>query len=185
MRKKITTIIIVLISLLLIVFFFFHSTKETNQTDNKGTELEQLVRKDWNYQQYIEKTNNYFSQKNKTGDYQGGYTLRYYTDNEVLILVFDDKLTKKISSIQKLTKVKANEFTKDRIGLTVNDVIKYDPNGNYNKYYASGDNRIKNSSHYTIDRYLIIVSYDDNQKVKNITYYKVEKNELIVTKTFN
>ena len=52
---------------------------------------------------------------------------------------------------------------------TLDDIQKIDPNGEFLFLYAGRNDIPKISSHYTKDGYIVIIEYNDNNQIVNIT----------------
>lgn len=88
-----------------------------------------------------------------------GYIMLYYDDNGVY------------SSGQNVyTRRQLEEFNAINIGNTLDDVMKFDENGNYAFLYAGRTDIDNVSFHYTIDGYALKIYYDLNGIVTDIEH---------------
>ena len=53
---------------------------------------------------------------------------------------------------------------------TLDDVKKIDPNGEFLFLYTGRNDVPKISTHYTKDGYIILIEYEDNNQIVDITY---------------
>ena len=102
-------------------------------------------------------------------DKSNRYRASYRSESDVLIIYFDLEGEKTFSYKRPLSKPTSSEFLELEIGQHLNEVMEFDENGDYIFLY-SGSTKIKISSHFTLDGYLIELTFDDDYKLKSIYY---------------
>lgn len=100
----------------------------------------------------------------KIGEY---HRVAYLGTNSILIIYFDDNgniISRNIYN----SVLKKSDFDILKIGMSLEEVKKIDPNGDYSFIYT-GRNDLKTSLHYTKDGYILSIEYDENNTIVNIS----------------
>ena len=95
------------------------------------------------------------------------YRASYRSESDVLIIYFDLEGKKTFSLKWPFSKRTSSELLELEVGAYVYDIMEFDENGDYIFLY-SGSTKIKISSHFTLDGYLIELTFDDDYKLKSI-----------------
>lgn len=97
-----------------------------------------------------------------------GFKIMYVSDDEILILFFDQAGNKIFAEINHFA---TREITLQEIknGQNVTEIQEIDPNGNFIFLYASTNDAPRESTHYTSNGYMYVVSYDENYNVISVT----------------
>jgi len=88
----------------------------------------------------------------------------YYTEDSVLAIYFDSEEERDMVMNDTFTlSVPLEEFSRIKVGTTIEEVEEIDPNGFYP--YETGTHH---SSHYTVDKHIVWISYSSDYIVIDI-----------------
>lgn len=96
-----------------------------------------------------------------------GYRAVYYGKNLVAVVIFDQNKMILFGRIYSCSNLKS-EYEKLQIGNTLSDVQTIDSKGEYLFLYTGRNDTPKESTHYTSDKYVINITYDENNLISNI-----------------
>lgn len=96
-----------------------------------------------------------------------GYRVSYLGYGKVATLIFDNLGNMIMGNIYYAEKYKS-DFSVLQKGLSLEDVKKVHPNGDYPFLYTGRNDTPKVSLHYTEDGYLIMIEYDISNTIINI-----------------
>lgn len=96
----------------------------------------------------------------------GAYRVVYLGEEDIAVLLFDSDGNKYRGSIYTVRLTK-NDFEHLTEGLTLEDVRKVDPDGEYLFLYTGRNDTPRLSSHYTKDGFLITIEYDSLNNIIN------------------
>jgi len=96
-----------------------------------------------------------------------GYRASYRSESDVLIIYFDLEGEKTFGYKRPFSKRTSSEFLELEVGQHLDEVMEFDESGDYMFLY-SGDSKIKMSVHFTLDGYLIELTFDDDYKLESI-----------------
>ena len=96
-----------------------------------------------------------------------GYRVSYYGKTDLTSILFDTAGQKIIGNVHKMSKSKSS-FDVLSIGKSLEDVMELDSDGSYLFLYTGRNDIPKQSTHYTMDGYLITIEYDEGNFISNI-----------------
>lgn len=99
---------------------------------------------------------------------QNGYRVSFLGEQSVAIIQFNNDGDKIIGNVHKLSLMSCDYEWQSSL-KTLDDIQKIDPNGEFLFLYAGRNDIPKISSHYTKDGYIVIIEYNDNNQIVNIT----------------
>jgi hypothetical protein len=100
---------------------------------------------------------------------QNGYRASFLGYYSVAIVFFDNDGYKITSNVYKIS-LMSYDFESLNSTKTLDDVKKIDPNGEFLFLYTGRNDVPKISTHYTKDGYIILIEYEDNNQIVDITY---------------
>ena len=96
------------------------------------------------------------------------YRVSYRSESDILVISFDLVDGRKRFSLKwPFSKRTSSELLELEVGAYVYDIMEFDENGDY-YFLSAGDSKTKISTHYTLDGYLIELTFDDDYKLKSI-----------------
>ena len=96
-----------------------------------------------------------------------GYRVTYYGDSSVSVLLFNNSEELVMGNVYSTSQPK-EMFGSLSTSDSVYDVQKIDPNGYYPFLYTGRNDVLKQSTHYTVDGYLITIDYDEKYMFSSI-----------------
>lgn len=96
-----------------------------------------------------------------------GYRISYCGDTDLASLLFDNSGQKIMGRVYQMSKSKSS-FDNLSIGKSLDDVMELDPDGIYLFLYTGRNDSPRHSIHYTVDGYLIVIEYDEENFITNI-----------------
>lgn len=95
------------------------------------------------------------------------YRVSYLGDGSIAVLVFDNSGNKLLGNTYSV-QLSKSDFDGLENGQLLEEVQALDPNGEYLFLYTGRNDIPRESSHYTIDGYLITIEYDDSNAIIGI-----------------
>ena len=96
----------------------------------------------------------------------------YYSTTKVAELTFDKTGNKLLHRLHDLTKSK-KAFDDLKLGQKLDNVQEIDPNGDYTFLYTGRKDTPRVSTHYTIDRHVVKISYDNENIITDINIISI------------
>lgn len=95
------------------------------------------------------------------------YRVIYYGENSAAVVLFDNDKNILVAQTYSLLHEKS-VYENLQIGHHLNDVQILDPGGEYFFLHTGRNDIPKISTHYSIDKYIIKITYDENNLITNI-----------------
>lgn len=96
-----------------------------------------------------------------------GYRVIYRGETKILMLIFDESENKVSSSFHDMT-LNKDAFNMICVGSALSEVRAIDPQGDYLFIYAGSNDIPRVSMHYTMDGFVITITYDKNNMIEKI-----------------
>lgn len=96
-----------------------------------------------------------------------GYRVSYFGKTKLTSILFDNAGQKIMGSVYKMSKSKSS-FDVLSVGKSLEDVMELDSDGSYLFLYTGRNDIPKQSTHYTMDGYLITIEYDEENLISSI-----------------
>lgn len=138
------------------------SSDKINKNIYKDEELNEIINFTGTIDELMSKYQNQY-----TKEFDNGYQIVYYGESSVAIIWLDTNDEILMSKIYPCTQSKS-EYDNLKIGESLEKVQSLFPKDEYLFLHTGRNDIPRVSTHYTKDKYVIYITYDDNNLITNI-----------------